>query len=209
MKRKSQKPIKRRKVQSKSHARRIKIRKRAKRRIRVRRATARSRKPKRIRLKRTVVLSPQELNAKVRAFRVLRQVRRGIATLTKAARQERIKPDIVLRYVGEALYRSGPGKPWKARKSDRLSAPMPILTPQGRTTVVVRGSRERKLLHQYELALRKWRAAEHGAAQELLTFKGQTVAGHRLITDTDLLIHLEEADQLDFDELYVAPRGRS
>src|ERR1700734_1679983 len=39
-------------------------------------------------------------------------------SLNKAAKLEHIKPQTILRHVGKALYRSGPGKPWKATKSD-------------------------------------------------------------------------------------------
>ncbi len=68
---------------------------------------------------------------------------------------------------------------------------------------------ERARLSRYDIALRRWRAAEDGAEQGLLTFKGQTVAGHILITDPDVLIRLEEAGQLDFDELYDPIDGDS
>jgi hypothetical protein len=44
---------------------------------------------------------------------------------------------------------------------------------------------------------------------ELKAFEGRRVAGHTLITDTKLLIQLEEAGQLDFDNLYTSFRGRS
>jgi hypothetical protein len=81
---------------------------------------------------------------------------------------------------------------------------MTVLTAQGPTTVLVRGSRERTRLARYDIALRKWRAAEDGADKELMAFQGQTVGGHILITDLELLIRLEEAGQLDFDALYFS-----
>ena len=128
-------------------------------------------------------------------------------SLNKAAKQEHIKPQTVLRHVGKALYRSGPGKPWKATKSDRLPEKVMVLTEQGPIFVVVRSSVERTRLSHYYVALRKWRAAEDGADQELKAFKGQTVAGHVLITDPDTLIRLEEAGQLDFDAFYYSLGG--
>jgi hypothetical protein len=202
MTRKSRKTIKKRKIQGK-HTRRIKIKKHANRRIRIRRARGSSRKPKRIKLKRIKTLSPRELNAQARALHVLGVMRRGHATLTKAAREEKIKPETVLRYVRKALYRSGPGKPWRARASDQISALMNVLTSQGRDSIVVKDSRERRLLARYEWALRRFRAGEVGAEAALRKFKGKVIGGLPLITDTNQLIQLEEAGQLDFENLYT------
>lgn len=128
-------------------------------------------------------------------------------SLNKAAKQEHIKPQTVLRHVGKALYRSGPGKPWKATKSDRLPEKVMVLTVQGPVFVVVRSSIERTRLSRYYVALRKWRAAEDGAAEELSKFEGLKVAGYVLITDPDTLIRLEEAGQLDFDAFYYSLGG--
>jgi hypothetical protein len=142
-----------------------------------------------------------------KALAVLARMRRDRDSLATAARKEHIKQNTVLRYVGNALYRRGPGKPWKPTKTDRFSARMTILTAQGPTTVQVRGSLERTRLARYDIALRKWRAGEDGADKELMAFEGQTVGGHVLITDPNLLIHLEEAGQLDFDTLYFSVGG--
>jgi hypothetical protein len=128
-------------------------------------------------------------------------------SLNKAAKQEHIKPQTVIRHVGKALYRSGPGKPWKATKSDRLPEKVMVLTEQGPIFTVVRSSIERTRLSRYYVALRKWRSAEEGAADELSTFEGLKVAGYVLITDPDTLIRLEEAGQLDFDAFYYSLGG--
>jgi hypothetical protein len=53
-----------------------------------------------------------------------------------------------------------------------------------------------------------FRGAEEGAEAALKTFKGKTVGGHKLITDTKLLIQLEEAGQLDFDAFYKSVGAR-
>lgn len=142
-----------------------------------------------------------------KALAALGRMRRLGWSLNKASKPEHIKPQTVLRHVGKALYRSGPGKPWKATKSDRLAEKMMVLTEQGPIFAVVRSSIERTRLSRYNTALRKWRAAEDGAYEELLAFEGQTVAGHVLITDQDLLIRLEEAGQLDFDAFYYSLGG--
>jgi hypothetical protein len=91
------------------------------------------------------------------------------------------------------LYRSGPGKPWKARPDDKL--PFLVTTPQprGPENVVASNHRERKLASAYLSALRKWRAGEKGAEAALKRFEGKTIGGHQLITDRHLLIELEDA----------------
>jgi hypothetical protein len=152
-------------------------------------------------------MAERQNTAYQKSLAVLAAVRRG-ESLNKAARREHIKPETVQHYVGRALYRSGPNKPWKATKTDRFSIRMMILTEQGPIFDVVRSSIERTRLSRYDVALRKWRGAEDGAEQELAEFEGLTVGGHVLITDPDLLIRLEEAGQLDFDELYYSAGAR-
>jgi hypothetical protein len=183
------------------------------RRIKIRRTkSARQKKTskqpvRRIRIRRTIPRTQRQSASHGKARDALGRMRRLGWSLNKAAKLEHIKPQTILRHVGKALYRSGPGKPWKATKSDRLSEKMMILTERGPIFDVVRSSVERTRLSRYNTALRKWRAAEDGAYEELLTFKGQTVAGHVLITDQDLLIRLEEGGQLDFDAFYYSLGG--
>jgi hypothetical protein len=191
MKRKPSKPNRKQRPRNKKHSPKTRGARRSRRRNRLWRPSL-------------IPLTQRELSAQARAFRVLGMVRRGVATLTKAARQERIKPETVLRYVGKALYRSGHGKPWKARPADQLAASMTVLTTRGPLTVVVRNSRERKLLGRYDAALRRFRAGEDGAEAGLRQFDGRKVGGQTLITDTKLVIQLEEAGQLDFDTLYTS-----
>lgn len=151
--------------------------------------------------------TPRQSTTHRKARAVIGLMRRLGWSLNKAAKYERIKPQTVLRHVGKALYRSGPGKPWKATKSDRLPERVMILTEQGPIFAEVRSSVERSRLSRYYIALRKWRAAEDGAQDELSKFKGLTVAGHELITEPDTLISLEEAGQLDFDAFYYSVGG--
>jgi hypothetical protein len=183
------------------------------RRIKIRRTkSARQKKTskqpvRRIRIRRTIPKPQPQSASHGKALEALGRMRRLGWSLNKAAKLEHIKPQTILRHVGKALYRSGPGKPWKATRSDRLAEKMMILTERGPIFDVVRSSIERTRLSRYNTALRKWRAAEDGAYEELLAFKGQTVAGHVLITDQDVLIRLEEGGQLDFDAFYYSLGG--
>jgi hypothetical protein len=144
-----------------------------------------------------------------RVARALSLMRRQGASASEAARQERIKLNTLRKHAGRYLYRSGPGKRWKARSQDQLRFSMTVLTSRGPLDVVVPNSRERKLLSQYNFALRMFRAGEDGADAALKAFEGKTVGGHTLITDIKLLIGLEEAGQLDFEGFYVAIGARS
>jgi len=136
-------------------------------------------------------------------------MRRTDASASEAAHREGMKLKTFRQGAGRYLYRSGPGKPWKARGEDQLAVSMTVLTRQGRVEVIIRSSRERRLLHEYESALRMFRAGEDGAKQELKKFKGKTVGGHKLIVDVRVLIELEEASELDFESLYTPFGGKS
>ena len=126
-----------------------------------------------------------------------------------AARQEGMKLQTFLRAAGNVLYRSGPGKPWKVRSDDKLPFLVKIPTSMGPQVVLARDYRERKLGGAYLSVLRMWRADENGAEAALKAFEGKKVGGHTLITDTKLLIELEEAERLNVDSHYKAIGARS
>jgi hypothetical protein len=48
-----------------------------------------------------------------------------------------------------------------------------------------------------------------GDAEGLAEFQGQSIAGHVLITDPDLLSSLAQAGALTLDEIYAAPEASS
>jgi hypothetical protein len=196
MKRKTRKSIPKRNRRGRKHPKFHKSRKRLSKRRR--RFTRR-----RLSIAKTQAHSKLHL----KALAVLSVMRRRGWSLNKASKLEHIKAQTVLRHVGKALYRRGPGKPWKATKSDRLAEKMAVLTAKGLIYEPVRSSIERTRLSRYNTALRMWRDDEDGADQELLAFKGQTVAGHVLITNPDTLVELEEADKLDFDAFYYSIGG--
>jgi hypothetical protein len=159
-----------------------------------------------MRKRKSIPRSEREAKTRDRSLRVLRRTRHG-ESLSQAAGAEHIKPATVRKYLGKQFRQEGPGKRWVPTKSDRLTMPMNILTPLGRTPAPVRGSRERKRQGEYEVALRKWRSGIPGAEAELAAFDGQTVGGHPLITDFKLLATLEDAGVLDFEELYSSFTG--
>ena len=85
---------------------------------------------------------------------------------------------------------------------------MNVLTEDGLQPTLVKGFRERARLGRYDNAVRRFRGGERGALANLLLFRGQHVGDRELITDPNILMTLEEAGVLDFDELYTSRRGR-
>lgn len=196
MKRKNRKAKKNRKIHSKKRPPFTRVKKHTQKRSRVNR-------------KRSVAPRKRGFRTDPRVARALGFMRREGASSSVAARRERMKLSTFRRGAGKFLYRSGPGKPWKARSEDQLSFSMEVLTRQGRISAIVRNSGERKLLHEYEIALNKFRGAEEGAEEGIKRFEGKTVGGHQLITDTKLLMDLEEADEIDFESIYSPFKGQS
>jgi excisionase family DNA binding protein len=169
-------------------------------------------KRKRIHKRGRALLKSKKKGLKIRDPRVARALglmrREGIPA-SQAARRERMKLETFKKGAGKYLYRTGRGKRFRARSEDQLAFSMIVLTARGPENVIVRNSRERKLLYEYNLALRMFRAAEDGAAIKLRKFKGKTVGGRVLITDPNLLIKLDEADQIDAESFYAEIGGRS
>jgi len=196
MKRKILKSSKKRKIQ---HAKRSRI-------TRVKRI---HRKHRSVTRKKLASVRRQRAITDPRVARALSLMRRQGVSASEASRHERIKLNTLRKHAGRYLYRSGPGKPWKARSEDQLRFSMTVLTSRGPLDVIVSKSRERKLLSQYDFALRMFRAGEDGAEAALKAFEGKTVGGHALVTDIERLIELEEAGQLDFEGFYVAIGSRS
>lgn len=187
---------------------RIKRTVRDKKRVRIVSVRKNSRKSGQAKRKKKRIVRRQIRLTDARAVRAVSAIRRGISA-SKAAQREGMKLKTLRGRAGRYLYRSGPGKPWKARSEDELAVSMNILTRQGRVDAIVRNSRERKLLHRYELLLTRFRAGDEKAEAELKALNGKKVAGYTLITDPKLLIELEEAGQLDFDNLYTSLGDRS
>jgi hypothetical protein len=180
-----------------------------KKRSRANRVLKNTRKHRRVRRKKLIGASSRKAITDPRVARALGLMRREGVSASEAARLEKMKLKTFRQRAGRYLYRSGPGKPWKARSEDQLSFSMTVLTSRGPAEVIVRNLRERKLLHQYEFALRMFRAGEDGAEAALKAFKGKRVGGHTLITDIKILIELEEAGQLDYEVFYTSVGARA
>jgi hypothetical protein len=180
-----------------------------KKRPHIKRASKNPRKHHRVRRKKQVTARRRRAITDPRVAGGLGAMRREGVSASRAARDQGMKLKTFVKGAGRSLYRSGRGKPWKARSEDQLRFSMSVLTPKGRVAVIVRNSRERKLLHDYETAVNMFRGAEDGAEEELKKFAGKRVGGHALVTDINVLIELEEANELDSDSFYTPPGGKS
>lgn len=196
MKRKGRKLTRKHGGHSKKHIRNTRLRKTR-------------RKQRRIRPRKVSLIRARQAITDPRIARALSFMRRDGVSASEAARRERMKLKTFQRGAGRFLYRSGPGKPWKARSQDQLRFSMTVLTSRGPLDVIVSSSRERKLLSQYNFALRMFRAGADGAEAALKEFEGKKVGGHALVTDINLLIELEEAGMLDFEGFYTSIGARS
>jgi hypothetical protein len=145
-----------------------------------------------------------------RALAVLARMRREHISLSKASREEHIKPATVRRYVGSAVRRDKPGGPFRATKGDSFRRDLQIPTAQGPTVIPVFGSKNASVISNYLNAVSEY--LRTGKREKLDSFKGKTVKidgkDIELITDPALLEPLAEADVLHFDQLYASATGR-
>jgi len=194
-----------------SHKKRKTVRKfrvKRKKTLRINHRRESSRKQRPVRRKKVIRVVRRKAITDPRVASGLGFMRRDGISASEAAHREKMKLETFRKGAGRNLYRSGPGKPWKARSEDQLRFSMTVLTSRGPIEVIVRNSRERKLLHRYEFALRMFRAGEDGAEAALKEFEGKRVGGQTLVTDIKLLIELEEAGQLDYEGFYTAIGSR-
>lgn len=137
-----------------------------------------------------------------RALHVLARMRRTGASLTAAAREEHIDPRTVRKYLKTEI--RGRGKP---TKTDHRQRDMLVPTTIGNAPVTIRDSREASKLGKYMAAVGKY--LRTGDIDQLAEFEGESVGGHVLITDPELLSSLAQAGALSLDEIYALPEASS
>ena len=84
---------------------------------------------------------------------------------------------------------------------------MLIPTSLGNSPEAVRGSKQASQLGRYMSAVSKY--LRTGDVDGLAEFEGQSVAGHALITDPDILSSLAQAGALTLDEIYAVSGASS
>jgi hypothetical protein len=141
-----------------------------------------------------------------KALRVLARMRRTGETLTAASHQEHIDPRTVRKHIGAELKRVEDGRT-QPTKLDRRRRNMLIPTAQGTEPVNIRGSEQASRLGKYMSAVGQY--LRTGNTDALDEFDGQSIAGHRLITDPETLNSLAEAGALQLDTIYAVPEASS
>ena len=141
-----------------------------------------------------------------RALHVVARMRRTGETLTAAAREEHTDPRTVRKYLGVELRGLAKGQ-IQPTKADRRRRNMLIPTSRGTEPVKIRGSEQASQLGKYMSAVGQY--LRTGNTDALDEFEGQSIAGHRLITDPETLNSLAEAGALQLDTIYAVPESSS
>jgi hypothetical protein len=141
-----------------------------------------------------------------RALRVWDRIEKG-ETPTAAARAEHIDLRTVKKNLGAEFWTLLREKHTRRTKPDRLDRAMRLPTARGISPVVVHGSNKASLLGRYMSAVGHY--LRTGDTNGLNEFEGQSISGHRLITDPETLSSLAQAGALTLDEIYAMPESSS
>lgn len=144
-------------------------------------------------------LTPEEQEARHRAFEAVGEMRSRGLSLRAAAQFVGTTPNAVRRYADDALVKEG-GR-YYATVSDRAYQRMSVLSVNGVVDVDTRGSRVRSLVGRHWNAIRRFGAS--GDVSYLKPFEGKRAGGVELATDPDLIEEYIRQGEVDIDDIYV------
>jgi len=109
------------------------------------------------------------------------------------------------KFAADAIVQDRPGGRIRVKPTDRYSAEVQVLTPEGALNVTARGSRQRELAGGHRATvLRVLRNEEPPTA--LAAYRGKKIGGHELLSDYELLLSFARAGDVDqLEPLYVTP----
>jgi hypothetical protein len=144
----------------------------------------------------------------VRATSVVSRMRADIVSLRRAAMDAGLRPEVVLRLAGSALWKTPKG-PYLVRPADRLLRVLVIPSDGGLREVDVRDSRKATRIAEYLNAVHRY--LTRGDRSALQAFEGsivRTASGERvvLLTDVSSLDQLAGAGVLSFESIYARTR---
>jgi hypothetical protein len=143
-----------------------------------------------------------------RALHALALMRRG-ESLAAACRAEHIKPQTLLRHVGNALRHDKPGGRYRVARTDTLRRDLEVQTPDGPIHVSAKGIKAAREFAVHANAIAHFNRT--GDESRLKRFKGKTFKVGRkryeFLTDPDALMVLADADALP-ESLYTSFTGR-
>jgi hypothetical protein len=142
--------------------------------------------------------------ARSRALAVLARMRSRGESLSEAARIERTTARTVRKIVGKQLRRDASGH-YRATRSDTLRRDLSVLGFDGYEPVVVRSSKQAHVAAEHLIAVGRF--LRTGDTEWLKPFTGKRVGGVELLTDSDRLQILADANLVKLDALYRNSSG--
>lgn len=134
-----------------------------------------------------------------RALAVLARMRSRGESLSEAARLEHTTSRTVRKMVGKELKRDASGR-YRATRGDTLRRDLNVLGFGGYEPVVVRSWKQAQLAAEHLIAVGRF--LRTGDAGLLKPFIGKRVGGVGLLTNTERLQILADADLVKLDALY-------
>jgi hypothetical protein len=144
-------------------------------------------------------LSPQQQEARHRAFEVVAVMRRDDLSLRAASQLVGTTADTVRLYSSETLTKDG--HRWRVTPSDRVYQRMSVLSTEGLRDIDTRGSRVRSVVSDHWNAIGRFLAT--GDIAVLRPFVGKRAGGVELATDPDLIEEYGRQGELDIDDIYA------
>lgn len=155
--------------------------------------------------KRKAWRSRRRQEARLRGFAAINRVKRGKSkSLSAAAHAEGTTLRTIEKRLPAAVYRDAKGR-IRVKAGDPYSEWVEIMTDLGPLIAKARGSRQRELAGRHRAVWMKVLRRELPPTA-LEEFRGKTVGGHELLSDSDRLFTLAKGGELDqLDVLYVSP----
>ena len=144
-------------------------------------------------------LTPEQREARHRAFDALHEMRERGLSLRAAAQEAGTTPRTVRRYAGDALTLER-GR-YRPAASDRIYQRMSVLSTEGLVDVDTRGSRVRSAIGRHWNAIKQFAAT--GDVHLLAPFEGERVGGVELASDPDLIEEYLRRGEIDIDDIYL------
>jgi hypothetical protein len=147
----------------------------------------------------------QVLNLKrQRALAVLARMRSRGESLSRAARLEHTTPRTVLKVIPKQFRRKSSGR-YTPTRSDTLRRDLTVLGFDGYLPVVASSWNQAQLASAHLVAVNRY--LRTGDSEWLKPFIGRRVGGVELLTDTNRLHILADADLVKLDGLYRSNSG--
>ena len=131
----------------------------------------------------------RQKQARNRVANAINAMRHG-ASLSGAARENKVTARTIKRYAGAALMQDRRGGRIRATKSDRLVRYLQIPGHNGPIEISVRGSKAASEVANYKAAVNRFLRGDRNA---LAPWYGKKVAGIDLVTDPKILV--DQADK--------------